>query len=78
MQKHTFSVDEPVACLRFLTAFRKICDKNEVSEHDALKIRPYFLSGNPCALFDHMTEEARSNVSGFDTYPNTVQFFLRT
>ena len=38
----------------------------------------YLLSSNPRALFDHMTEDARSNVGRFSDYPSAKQFVLRT
>ena len=76
MQKYTFSSNEAAAFLRFLTTLRKVCDESGVSEPNALKILPYFLSGNARALFDHMTEDARSNVGGFSDYPNAVKFFF--
>ena len=58
--------------------FDKICDGNEVSELDSLKIWPYFRWGNAYALFDHTTEDKRSNVGGFSDYLSVVRFFLRT
>ena len=72
------SGDDPVASLRFLTAFRKFWDGNEVSEPYTLKIWPHFLTGNGQTRFDHMTEDARSNVVGFSYHPKEVQFYLRT
>ena len=78
MQKHTFPGDEQVAYLRFLTAFRKICDDNGVSEPETLKIWPNLLSGNAQGLFDHITGDTKSDVGGLIDFPNGVQFFLRT
>ena len=78
MQKNSFSGDEPVVCLRFLVLFRKICDENEVSERDALKIWPYSLTDSARVLFDHMTEDWRSYSGNFSDCPSAVQFFLCT
>lgn len=78
MEKHAFSGENPVACLRFLTAFKHQLDCEGIPEGGALKIWPSFLTRNAYDVFAQLTEDGDADLGGFTTWPEAVQFFLRT
>lgn len=78
MEKHAFSGARPVACLRFLSAFKKALDDENIPEGAALRIWPNFLTGDAHELFNQLTEDGDAYIGGFTTYPQALQFFLRT
>ena len=78
MAKHIFDGTIPVACLRFLSAFKRALDDNGLSEGAGLKIWPSFLEGDAQDLFVQMKEDGYADIGGFHDWPSAVQFFLQT
>lgn len=67
MSKYTFNGAKPVACLRFLSAFKKQLDNEGIHEAGALRIWPNFLSGESLELFKGQSEKCDENLGGFTT-----------
>lgn len=76
MDKHVFNRNKPVACIRFLSVFKTQLDNEGIPEAGALKVWPSFLSGEALDVFNGMTEDGDSELGGFTTWPEAVQFFL--
>eukprot|EP00171_Calliarthron_tuberculosum_P022920 IDg22920t1 len=57
MDKHMFNGKKPVACLRFLTAYKRALDEEGISEGSGLRIWPSFLKDSAYDTFTQMLED---------------------
>ena len=77
-QNSTFDGSKPLAVIEFLSAFKRRCDQNGVSEGMAVILLPDLLQGNALSFFNrNVTLEA--NRSGAATsYPAAINLLLET
>lgn len=78
MKNRKFSGSEPLRVLNFLNLFKAQCDSNGISEGGALLLLPNFLDGEAYELFMSNQDLGEECTGGFATYPEAVQFLLRT
>lgn len=73
-----FDGENPIGILQFLTAFKNELDSNGLSEGAALLLCPKFLIGDPLEAYNGQFDLLQGDQDGFTTWPEAVQFLLRT
>ena len=77
MNAHVFDGNDPISILSFLTSFKQQMDANRLSEGAALLICPSFLDGDAKESYEN-NFDLPPDQGGFTTWPQAVQFLLRT
>lgn len=72
-----FDGRDPITIIPFLSAYKKQCDRNNVTEGAALVLLPNFLKGEAKESFEANFELGEDGTGGFQTYPGAVQHLLR-
>ena len=83
MKNHSFSGDDPIAVLGFLSRFRNACDKNDISEGAALWCLQFYLTGTAHSILESRLTGGTMAVDVDRTemihsYKEAVNFFLKT
>lgn len=78
LKNRKFTGSEPLRILSFLSLFKAQCDNNRITEGGALILLPNFLEGEAYELFMSNQDMGEDNTGGFATYPEAVQFLLRS
>lgn len=78
MDNNVFDGTKPVACLRFLTAYKRALDDEGIPEGAGLRIWPNFLKYSAYDAFTQMLEDGNADLGGFSTWQAAVQFFIQT
>lgn len=76
--KYTFDGSNSIAILRFVSVFKSQLDQDHIGEGAALLILPEFLAGDARDAWEASFEISGEMGGGFTTWPEAVQFLLRT
>ena len=74
----TFDGSKPIAILQFLRTLKRELDGNGRSEGAALLLCPKFLIGDALETYNTQFDLANDGLGGFQTWPEAIQFLLRT
>ncbi len=76
MDSHTFSGEEPIEVLQFLSAFKTTCGDSDIPEGAAVRLMAKYLTGEANRQFDSYNSFGTSRLRA--SYPEAVQLLLKT
>ncbi len=77
MESRTFSGEEPIEVIQFLSAFKTTCDDNDIPEGAAVRLVAKYLTGEAKRQFDSYNSLGASRLRGFSSYPEADQLLLK-
>ena len=77
-QNRIFNGSKPLDVIEFLSAFKKHCDQNGVSEGMEVELLPDILQGDALSLFKRNVKLEANRSGAVTLYPAAVNFLLET
>ena len=78
VSKQTFNGSKPLDLIEFLSAFKRRCDQNGVSEGMAVELLPDILQGDALSLFKRNVMLEANRSGSVTSYPAAVNLLLET